>query len=54
MGDIEIPRVMEFTFLDKRRVRSTRPQEIFPHKLDVQIEADWKPMQLPRCWYRSK
>jgi hypothetical protein len=54
MGDIEIPRVMEFTFLNKRRVRSTRPQEVFPHKLDVQTEADWKPMQLPECWYRSK
>jgi hypothetical protein len=54
MGDIEIPRVMEFTFLNKRRVRSTRPRETFPHKLDVQTEAYEKPMQLPECWYRSK
>ena len=54
MGTIEIPRVMEFTFLNKKRVRSTRPQKEFPHRLDIQTEADEKPMQLPQCWYHSK
>lgn len=49
-GQIEIPRVMEFTFLNKRRVRGAKPQRTFPHKLDA-VNFPRKPLNLPRCWY---
>jgi hypothetical protein len=52
-GDIEIPEAMEFTFINKRRVRSTRPQQVFPHKLDAENKASYPPMTLPKCWYTS-
>jgi hypothetical protein len=47
---IEVPSTMEFTFLNKRRVKSTRPQLVFPHKLDVDNTGN-KPLHLPKCWY---
>jgi hypothetical protein len=50
-GEIEIPEVMEFTFINKRRVSSTKPQCVFPHKLDVENKATYPPMPLPKCWY---
>lgn len=50
-GEIEIPEVMEFTFINKRRVSSTKPQRVFPHKLDVENKATYPPMPLPKCWY---
>lgn len=49
-GDIEVPRSMEFTFLNKKRASRTKPQVAFPHKLD----ADNLPgtsLVLPKCWY---
>jgi hypothetical protein len=49
---IEIPLCMEFTFLNKRRVSSTRPQLVFPHNLD-RDNMPWKPLPLPKCWYSS-
>jgi hypothetical protein len=49
-GEIKVPRVMEFTFLNKRRVRSTKPQRTFPHKLDS-ANFPWKSLNLPKCWY---
>jgi hypothetical protein len=49
-GDVEVPRVMEFTFINKRRVGSTKPQTVFPHRLDMpNIPA--RDLVLPRCWY---
>lgn len=50
-GDIEIPEVMEFTFINKRRVSSVKPRLDFPHKLDVENKASYPPMPLPKCWY---
>lgn len=47
---IEIPEVMEFTFLNKKRVSQIAAQVTFPHKLD----ADSSPgehLVLPKCWY---
>ncbi len=47
---IEIPEVMEFTFLNKKRVNQIAAQVTFPHKLD----ADSSPREhlvLPKCWY---
>jgi hypothetical protein len=49
-GELEVPRVMEFTFLNKKRVRGTKPQRNFPHELDV-VNFPWKPLHLPKCWY---
>jgi hypothetical protein len=49
-GDIDIPEVLEITFINKRRVGSTKPREDFPHKLDVDNEIA-NPMRLPKCWY---
>ena len=50
-GEIEIPEVMEFTFINKRRVSSTKLQKVFPHKLDVENKTTYPPMPLPKCWY---
>jgi hypothetical protein len=49
-GDIEIPKLMEFTFLNKKRAH--RPTDIvtFPHKLDSD-NTSRKPLPLPTCWY---
>lgn len=48
--DVEIPRFMEFTFINKRRVQSKKPQLIFPHALDVN-NTEKIAVPLPRCWY---
>jgi hypothetical protein len=47
---VEIPLLMEFTFLNKRRVSSTTPQLVFPHPLD-RDNTSRKPLHLPKCWY---
>ena len=52
-GDIEIPKLLEITFLNKSRVRSTKPTETFPHKLDAENFAEIKPLVLPRCWHAA-
>jgi hypothetical protein len=49
-GKIEIPILMEFTFLNKRRVHKTTPQLTFPHKLDADNRLA-KSIILPKCWY---
>jgi hypothetical protein len=51
-GAVIIPEVLEFTFINKRRVRSTRPRYDFPHKLDVDNRPE-NPLPLPKCWYSS-
>ena len=50
LGDIEIPKILEFTFLNKRRVCSTKPQRAFPHKLDNR-NSTRETFHLPKCWY---
>lgn len=50
-GDIEIPRVMEFTFLNKRRVNQIKPQRTFPHPLDKLNVFERDDLRLPNCWY---
>ena len=50
-GDIEIPSVMEFTFLNKRRASQAALQTRFPHPLDAGNSRYLKPLPLPRCWY---
>jgi hypothetical protein len=49
---VEVPRLLEFTFLNKSRVSKTKTQQVFPHKLDTDNFAS-PPLQLPRCWYSS-
>ena len=51
-GEIEVPRFLEFTFINKRRVSSTRPQLVFPHEKDVD-NTSGEPLHLPTCWYSS-
>jgi hypothetical protein len=47
---IEIPKILEFTFINKRRVKFTRPRSDFPHPLDVE-NGRRKALPLPSCWY---
>jgi hypothetical protein len=49
---IEIPRVAEFTFLRKDRIRSHVPQTIFPHPLDFDTTNN-KTIVLPKCWFKT-
>jgi hypothetical protein len=51
-GDIEIPRILEFTFINKSRVSCTKPQMVFPHRLDAD-NGSVRPLPLPKCWYSS-
>lgn len=50
IGGIDIPRVMEFTFLNKRRATKTKPRVDFPHRLDADNTSGGR-MVLPGCWY---
>lgn len=50
-GNVEIPKVMEFTFLNKKRAKGIKDATILPHPLDSD-NAQRKPLPLPRCWYR--
>jgi Methyltransferase FkbM domain len=52
-GDIQVPKVIEVTFLNKNRVTSTKPCEQFPHKLDADNFPQNTPLHLPKCWYSS-
>jgi hypothetical protein len=52
LGDIEIPSVMEFTFLNKRRVNHVSPERTFPHEFDSD-NAPRDHIVLPRCWYSA-
>jgi len=49
-GNIEIPPVMEFTFLRKDRTRVTNRRLSFPHPLDADNVILNRPLHLPRCW----
>ncbi len=51
-GKIEIPGMMEFTFLNRKRVDRTSPQTKFPHELDCDNFPS-RTMPLPRCWYEA-
>jgi hypothetical protein len=50
-GSIEVPRIMEFTFLNKRRGAVVKPQLQFPHKEDRDNDPGRAPLNLPKCWY---
>lgn len=52
-GDIEIPRVLEFTFLRHNRTGNTSYQKIFPNTLDFDNTKN-QTLELPRCWYAAE
>jgi len=52
-GAVEVPKIMEFTFYNKRRVSATREQTVFPHQLDEDNTALLPSVRLPACWYVS-
>jgi hypothetical protein len=47
---LEIPRVMEFTFLRRDRISHSSPRRAFPHPLDVD-NSKYPTLVLPPCWY---
>ena len=47
---LEIPRIAEFTFLRRDRLKSTSYRTTFPHALDRPNVAK-APLDLPACWY---
>jgi hypothetical protein len=49
--NIEIPRIMEFTFLNRKRVTIATPALAFPNKLDAPNVPHRKNLRLPACWY---
>ncbi|HTD15082.1 MAG TPA: hypothetical protein VK673_07870 [Chthoniobacterales bacterium] len=50
-GDIAVPAVMEFTFLNKRRAKRRTAQTTFPHPLDADCGPALRHIALPKCWY---
>jgi hypothetical protein len=52
-GKIEIPRLMEFTFLNKKRIGDTSPARVFPNPLDAPNVPSRKHLPLPECWYEG-
>jgi hypothetical protein len=52
-GGIEIPRIMEFTFLRRDRIAPTHHQKDFPNPLDCDNTRN-ATLLLPSCWYQDK
>jgi hypothetical protein len=50
--DLEIPRLMEFTFLNKNRIDGPVPTQTFPHPLDQNNVSNYEALNLPKCWYQ--
>jgi hypothetical protein len=48
----DTPPLIEFTFLRRDRVTTSRPARSFPHPLDRRNVADRPDVALPACWYR--
>jgi hypothetical protein len=49
---ITIPPLMEFTFLRKDRIATSRPTTRFPHPLDRQNVPHKPNFPLPECWWK--
>jgi len=50
-NDIEIPPVLEFSFIRKDRIEVFGYVDKFPHPLDVDC-ANNETLVLPKCWYK--
>ena len=48
--NVDIPRMMEFTFLRSDRVRNSSFATVFPHPLDSDNKGKFS-LPLPKCWY---
>jgi hypothetical protein len=51
--DIEIPDLMELTFLRRDRVTTGGYRKDFPHHLDFPNNSQHPDQNLPACWWRS-
>jgi hypothetical protein len=52
-GGIEIPPLLEFTFLRKDRFSNSSSVEKLPHTLDAPCCPNLKDFELPRSWYNT-
>jgi hypothetical protein len=52
-GNIEIPRLLEFTFLNRARIANATPARSFPHPLDAPNVSYRRELELPKCWYKD-
>jgi hypothetical protein len=52
-GAMEIPPVMEFTFLRSDRISTPMPARRFPHPLDRANNRYESDLALPGCWYQQ-
>lgn len=53
-GGLEVPDVMEFTFLRRDRVTAgLEPCARFPHPLDARNVLNQPDMRLPDCWWKA-
>lgn len=52
-GGMEIPKVLEFTFLRRDRTSNTSYQKIFPNPHDNDNTAN-QTLKLPQCWYSAE
>ena len=50
-GGIEVPRVAEFTFLNRARIGAMEPVLQLPHPLDEINVGELPELPLARCWY---
>ena len=50
---IEIPTVMEMTFIRNDRIKEKTPHTQFPHPLDTHNSKNRIPMELPKIWYED-
>lgn len=51
-GELEVPSVMEMSFLRKDRVQWRKPSTHFPNPLDRPSVPSRRDLVLPACWYR--
>lgn len=50
---VDIPQVMEFSFLRKDRIENSSYQKIFPNPLDYDNNPFTASVVLPGCWYKG-
>jgi hypothetical protein len=53
-GVIEIPPLLEFTFLRKDRFANSSFVEELPHALDAPCCPNLQDFELPSCWYNTR
>lgn len=52
-GEIEVPEILEFTFLNRKRAGAVEPQRVIPNELDARNVPGLQDLPLPACWYSS-